>query len=135
MKKRVVNFIFFCSCLLTLACGRTYRNAIKPYVKYIDKMEMGLKKEQTFLHSSSLSSQSICERYFLVPRAKNTFYTNLGSDLVLNGSDRYETFYVYTKTIVRDNRATKDEMTPLIFLNSRLIGKGWSIYDSLFIKQ
>jgi hypothetical protein len=98
-------------------------------------MEMGLKKEQTFLHSSSILNQSICERYFLVPRAKNTFYTNLGSDLVIKGSDRYETFYLYTKTIIRDNKATKDEMTPLIFLNGMLVGKGWIIYDSLFIKH
>jgi hypothetical protein len=33
------------------------------------------------------------------------------------------------------NQATKDEMTPLVFLNSTLLGKGWRFYDSVFVKQ
>lgn len=135
MEKHLWKAGFFCFCLLLMSCGHTYRSAIKFYVNAIDKMKPGVRKELTFLQSSSISTGTICEKYFFVPLVKNTFHTNLGSDLLLKGNNRYETFYVYSKTVKRDNKATKDEMTPLVFLNSRLIGKGWVFYDSLFVRQ
>jgi hypothetical protein len=99
-------------------------------------MEIGIRKEQTFFYKTSFYPLrgSINERKSLFHKVENTFYTYLGSDLVIKERDRYETFYFYTKTLKRDNKATKDEMTPLIFLNGRLVGKGWNFYDSLFIK-
>jgi len=130
-KVSILCFFFF-----TLGCGVTYRNAIQPYVRIVHKMEKGVKKEETFIQllSSSGVTGRICERYFIAPPLKNTFYTNLGSDLVVKENDRYETVYLYTKTVKRDNKATKDEMTPLVFLNGSLLGKGWIFYDSLFVK-
>jgi hypothetical protein len=128
-----LSILFFSFCLL--GCGITSKTAIQPYVRLVNKMEKGVKKEETFLQmlSSSGIKGQICERYFFHPRLENIFYTNLGSDLVIKGNDRYETVYVYTKTVKKDNKVTKDEMTPLVFLNGSLLGKGWNFYDSLFV--
>lgn len=130
-----VKVSFFCLFFFAFGCSYTSRNAIAGYVKIIDRMQPGTKREETFLKTTSFYSPRICERFFLVPPLSKTFYTNLGADLVISGEDRYETYYTYTKTVKRDNKATKDEMTPLVFLNSKLLGKGWNFYDSLFVKH
>ena len=136
MKKLFGQVSILCFCFCMLGCGVTSKTAIQPYVRLVNKMEKGVKKEETFLQFLSTNGIKgrICERYFFQPRLENIFYTNLGSDLVIKENDRYETFYVYTKTVKKDNKATKDEMTPLVFLNGSLLGKGWMVYDSLFVK-
>jgi hypothetical protein len=137
MKNVSQCLIYFSISLLIYSCSNTSNSAIQSYVYAINRMEIGIRKEQTFFYKTSFYPLrgSINESKSLFHKVENTFNTYLGSDLVIKERDRYETFYFYTKTLKRDNCATKDEMTPLIFLNGRLVGKGWNFYDSLFVKE
>ena len=62
----------------------------------------------------------------------NTIKTNpIASEIIINNSDRIEIIYLYTQTKALDNFISNDEITPLLFLNNKFIGKGWNIRDSI----
>jgi hypothetical protein len=48
---------------------------------------------------------------------------------------RYELLSYYTDMNKEDYKLTKDEMTPLIFENGKLIGWGWTFFDRLDLRH
>lgn len=61
-----------------------------------------------------------------------TIKTNpIASEIIINNSDRIEVIYLYTQTKALDNIISNDEITPLLFLNNKFMGKGWKMRDSV----
>ena len=52
-----------------------------------------------------------------------------------NGEKTYEVAYYFTSIKKQDGMITDDELTPLVFENSRLIGQGWMFLDALKKEQ
>ena len=52
-----------------------------------------------------------------------------------NGDKTYEVAYYFTSIKKQDGMITDDELTPLVFENSRLIGQGWSFLNALRKEQ
>ncbi len=62
----------------------------------------------------------------------NSLKTNpIATEIIINNSDRIEIIYLYTQTKALDNIISNDEITPLLFLNNKFIGKGWKMRDSI----
>ena len=53
------------------------------------------------------------------------------TELLKQGDDVYQVLFYATHSIHSDGKMTKDECTPLVFKNDKLIGVGDTIYKSL----
>ena len=53
------------------------------------------------------------------------------TELLKQGDDVYQVLFYATHSIHSDGKMTKDECTPLVFKNDKLIGVGYTIYKSL----
>ena len=53
------------------------------------------------------------------------------TELLKQGDDVYQVIFYATHSIHSDGKMTKDEYTPLVFKNDKLIGVGDTIYKSL----
>lgn len=53
------------------------------------------------------------------------------TELLKKDDDVYQVLFYATQSIHSDSKTTKDECTPLVFKNDKLIGVGDSIYNSL----
>ena len=61
----------------------------------------------------------------------NKLNTPSFSELLKQGDDVYQVLFYATHSIHSDGKITKDECTPLVFKNDKLIGVGDTIYKSL----
>ena len=52
-----------------------------------------------------------------------------------SGDKTYEVAYYFTSIKKQDGMITDDELTPLVFENSRLIGQGWTFLNALKKEQ
>lgn len=55
----------------------------------------------------------------------------IATEIIINNDARIEIIYLYTQTKALDNFISNDEITPLLFLNNKFIGKGWKMRDSI----
>lgn len=53
------------------------------------------------------------------------------TELLKQGDDVYQVLFYATNSIHSDSKTTKDECTPLVFKNDKLIGVGDTIYKNL----
>ncbi|HEA17086.1 MAG: DUF3192 domain-containing protein [Pseudoalteromonas prydzensis] len=53
------------------------------------------------------------------------------TELLKKENDVYQVLFYATHSIHSDGKTTKDECTPMVFKNNKLIGVGDSIYNSL----
>ncbi|WP_257324470.1 DUF3192 domain-containing protein [Pseudoalteromonas rhizosphaerae] len=63
--------------------------------------------------------------------ALNKLKTPDFTELLKKDGDVYQVLFYATHSIHSDGKMTKDECTPLVFKNEKLIGVGDSIYNSL----
>ncbi|HCV03682.1 DUF3192 domain-containing protein [Pseudoalteromonas sp. SSMSWG5] len=61
----------------------------------------------------------------------NKLHTPNFTELLKQGDDVYQVLFYVTHSIHSDGKMTKDECTPLVFKNDKLIGVGDTIYQSL----
>ncbi len=61
----------------------------------------------------------------------NKLHTPNFTELLKQGDDVYQVLFYATHSIHSDSKITKDECTPLVFKNEKLVGVGDTIYNTL----
>lgn len=95
----------------------------------LKNLSLGMTKEQAMAAMGTRTFRDDEDRDFLVP---NPYRSE--SYQALDGT-RYELLSYYTDFSASDSKLTKDEMTPLIFENGKLIGWGWVFVDKLDMRH
>lgn len=95
----------------------------------LKKLSVGMTKEQAMAAMGTRTFRDEDDDDFLVP---NPYRSE--SYQALDGT-MYELLSYYTDLNESDGRLDKDEMTPLIFENGKLIGWGWVFVDKLDMRH
>jgi hypothetical protein len=131
-KYRIISIIFSFIILLSSCQATQYAiDIIKSNNKLISKLEQGYPKDTFYLY---LNPYNFSEKKFF--NTYKNYKTNpLATEILIKDSDRIEVIYLYTQTQVIDNFVEKNEITPILFLNNKFLGKGWTLYDSISAKN
>jgi hypothetical protein len=122
--------IFLITVFVFESCSAPYLNSnsiINSNKKLISNLKNDDSKDTFYFY---LNPKKFTEKIFFnnVKRLK----TNpIATEIIINNSDRIEIIYLYTQTKALDNFISNDEITPLLFLNNKFIGKGWKMRDSI----
>lgn len=135
-----MNYIFLFTILL-LATGcvavdtSSMRTATKPQAEPVQPLT---KMEFVFIGMSMDEVKGILSDQLVIGYVRNhtdqslqpiTLDSPYKKDSFANVTGQYEVLYYYTHVAKADDVIAEDEMTPLVFEQNKLIGKGW---DFLF---
>jgi hypothetical protein len=126
-----ITTLLLLSGILSASCTASYHTTSNEIIKsnqelisYIEECD----PKDTFY--SKLNRHPFTEK--LVFNHLKRLKTNpIASEIIINKSNRIEIIYLYTQTKALDNFISNDEITPLLFLNNKYLGKGWQMRDSV----
>lgn len=127
MKRIAYLFVML---LLMSGCATPLHQKIAPNRENLLKLSIGISKEETIKIMGTKAFSTYSQGNVLGIPSYLTI-TNPYRSEILQGKDNktFEVIYYVTDVKNDDNAITDDELTPLIFDNSKLIGWGWSFLN------
>lgn len=118
------NFFLFLLCFLAAGCA-TLGGPLKNLTR-IEQVRPGMSREEV---SGILGDQVVIGYEITDPKQGSTKPIVISNpqkaETIAQGTRTYEVVYYFTHIVKADGSITDDELTPLIFENGRLTGKGW----------
>ena len=103
--------------LLLVSCGPTLEMIQSTNRSNLNKISLGMTKSEVLNIMCTITISSCEGLYMNSPYRSET--TNH------NGID-FEIHFFFTDTKKSDNSITDDELTPVVYLNGKVVGYGWS---------
>ncbi len=114
-KKNLLIFILIQS--LLVSCGPTLEMIQSTNRSNLNKISLGMTKSEV-LNIMGTKTISSFEGSII-----NSPYR---SETTTHNGINYEIHFFYTDTKKSDNSITDDELTPVVYLNGKVVGYGWS---------
>lgn len=117
--------IFLLPLIVLIAGCATLSGPLKSLTR-IEQVQPGVTREEA---SSILGDKVVVGYEITDPKSGSTkpiVITNpQKAETITQGTKTYEVVYYFTHIVKADGNITDDELTPLVFENGRLAGKGW----------
>ena len=127
----VIIGIFLSGCVSMYVVDKTATTGVEQPKKLtaIDEIRLGMSLDDV----TRKMGEKVVIGYQLSPESNSfeeiTIPNPYKKETLSMNNQNYEVFYYFTSVQKADNLVADDELTPLIFQEEKLVGKGW---DSLF---
>jgi hypothetical protein len=128
-RSKLIN-VFLITVFVFESCSAPYLNSnsiINSNKKLISNLKNDDSKDTFYFY---LNPKKFTEK-ILFNNVKRLKTNPIATEIIINNDARIEIIYLYTQTKALDNFISNDEITPLLFLNNKFIGKGWKMRDSI----
>jgi hypothetical protein len=128
-RSKIIN-VFLITVFVFESCSAPYLNSnsiINSNKKLISNLKNDDSKDTFYFY---LNPKKFTEK-ILFNNVKRLKTNPIATEIIINNDARIEIIYLYSQTKALDNFISNDEITPLLFLNNKFIGKGWNIRDSI----